>query len=390
MRIAHFGTFDVNNYGDLLFPKILEWRLKSVEIQHISPTSNQTMFSDAVGAVDTINGKVDAVLIGGGNIVNFRATPLDTYSSVASKAYPKLVIEPALIASHSGVPLMINSPSISANKHNVIELFLLSRVLANTSYIALRDPKSVELAKQLTNSDVHFVPDTAFDIARMWPVECAIGRKKSDYIIVHLNKRYGGSPQETAGALDRISGDVKSRIVMMPIGPCHGDIEYMHQVAAHMRSKVEFQDVLTLQEFAQKIACARMYVGSSMHGFITAVSYDTPCALILGNTVNHKFHGVLDVCGLSHDVIFESWVDFVESGCPAPRVQNSHRREIFARLDSHWEKVFLALSTVPQAKKPVGLPIPMILARISQYAIHMNHLVRKTLKALIFGAVTEK
>ena len=48
MKIAHFGTFDVDNYGDLLFPHIVEWRMPSVEWIHISPSRNVPKFSDAL------------------------------------------------------------------------------------------------------------------------------------------------------------------------------------------------------------------------------------------------------------------------------------------------------------------------------------------------------
>ena len=47
MKIAHFGTFDVDNYGDLLFPHIVEWRLPTSFFIHISPTNNRLKFSDA-------------------------------------------------------------------------------------------------------------------------------------------------------------------------------------------------------------------------------------------------------------------------------------------------------------------------------------------------------
>ena len=33
MKIAHFGTFDVENYGDLLFPLLLERRLGGEEVE---------------------------------------------------------------------------------------------------------------------------------------------------------------------------------------------------------------------------------------------------------------------------------------------------------------------------------------------------------------------
>ncbi len=47
MRIAHFGTFDVENFGDLLFPLIAADRLSGLD----ADISRKTMAREAIAAV---------------------------------------------------------------------------------------------------------------------------------------------------------------------------------------------------------------------------------------------------------------------------------------------------------------------------------------------------
>ena len=39
-KVAQIGTFDVENFGDLLFPSVLEYYLQEYEIDLFSPEGN--------------------------------------------------------------------------------------------------------------------------------------------------------------------------------------------------------------------------------------------------------------------------------------------------------------------------------------------------------------
>ena len=53
MRIAHYGTFDVENYGDLLFPPVLERRLsgRGHTLTHVSPIGGRAIWEDCVETI---------------------------------------------------------------------------------------------------------------------------------------------------------------------------------------------------------------------------------------------------------------------------------------------------------------------------------------------------
>ena len=54
MKLAHFGTFDVENYGDLLFPLVLERRLADLcdEFIRVSPVGGPPLWQDRVPTVN--------------------------------------------------------------------------------------------------------------------------------------------------------------------------------------------------------------------------------------------------------------------------------------------------------------------------------------------------
>jgi len=105
-RVAITGTFDVANYGDLLFPLIARHRLGSmgVEIVPVSPTTGMTVFADAmrpVGIESLIAGEqaVDAILIGGGYIIHL--LPLDVLQEYRDAGVGESGV-PALWCDHGG------------------------------------------------------------------------------------------------------------------------------------------------------------------------------------------------------------------------------------------------------------------------------------------------
>lgn len=359
MRLAHYGTFDVDNYGDLLFPKIIEWRLPDWKIQHISPTKTGTRFEDAAATQARPDGRMQAYVTGGGNIFNFRSTPLQEYAAVSREAYARLVIEPFEHAQRHKVPYLINSPSLSAKKHTFLEKIMLSQILGSADYISFRDTHSVHEAQCRTNQVVHCVPDTALDVARMWPVyEQA---EEGNYATIHVNRRYGGTAREIASALDRIGAQTGLTILLLPVGPCHGDIDFMHEVSGHLTTSHICHEQYSLRGFAEIIAGGRMYLGSSMHGFITSLSYDRPCLLVLGPQVMEKFKGLLDLCGLSETAIMRDWREAADKNCPVVRMTAARRTQIFSQLDEHWERFRAELGGVSRRKRfPIAPLMPLV------------------------------
>ena len=118
IKVAHFGTFDVDNYGDLLFPHIAEYRLPNFQWEHVSPTNNLTVFKDSKSIIsfDVAKKKdYDAIVSGGGNIIHLSHNTLTVYKNINGFAYANLWVGAAKIAIKSKIPHIFNSPGISQN-----------------------------------------------------------------------------------------------------------------------------------------------------------------------------------------------------------------------------------------------------------------------------------
>ena len=107
MHLAHFGTFDVENFGDLLYPLIARHRLSAAgaDITFVSPIGAAPVWRDCVetvpaSALDEL--EIDGVLLGGGNIVHAGLAGVDAYRGdglTAVLAYSRLWHKPSEIAS---------------------------------------------------------------------------------------------------------------------------------------------------------------------------------------------------------------------------------------------------------------------------------------------------
>ena len=91
LNIANFGGYDVDNYGDLLFPYILEHRLrdKNINIIHVSPTGKNTEWEDSRASISCseffdIIDFIDGIIVGGGHVVHLRNANLKFYLYVLS------------------------------------------------------------------------------------------------------------------------------------------------------------------------------------------------------------------------------------------------------------------------------------------------------------------
>lgn len=372
MKIAHLGTFDVNNYGDLLFPLVAEWRLPSAEWIHSSPRSGRPDFNDAIAPIDfdqLSKKSFDAIVVGGGNIIHLRCTTLDKYAGMEMVAYPSLSLGAAYLAASHGVPLVINGSSIRKCSLGIIEKVLLRKVLSQTAYAAVRDQFSVETAVVLGGVTCEMIPDTAFDISRMWPVSTLNSVSGYDHIVVHVNNRYGGDARHAALAINEIVSKSGVEVRFLPIGPCHGDVEYMHEVIAKMSVSASAIENLSLRFFAEQIAKSRAYIGSSMHGFITAASYGVPALLVLDEQPMEKFAGLLKTLGAPSEVICSSWSDAAARLDQAWKPGPAGRERIFEALDKHWERMKLALRS--HGEKPANSMLDhwKALAKIAQFEV---------------------
>lgn len=290
-QIALFGTFDVENYGDLLFPLIAEAelaeRLGTVKLHRFSyhaktpPAWPYTVTS--LTELPQMAGGLDGALIGGGFIIRFDKEVAPAYGPPTPTIHHPTGywLTPALIALQHGVPLIWNAPGMHRNDIPAWADPLMELALAHSRYITVRDePSQAALARFIDKARVTVMPDTAFGISRLLEArrpsaEFSRLREVSGltdpYIIV-----------QAIPGLDNFLYFAKKhshrlrdfRFLALPIGPALGDHEAIvgDDLPGLIRLPVWPHPLL----LAELISQAAAVVGHSYHLAITALACGVP------------------------------------------------------------------------------------------------------------------
>jgi len=291
LQIGLFGTFDVENYGDLLFPLIAEAelteRLGSVQLHrfsyHRKTRPDWPYPVTSLTELPRMAHKLDGVLIGGGFLIRFDKLVAPGYGPTTPAIHHPTGywLTPALIALQHGIPLIWNSPGMDCNDIPGWADPLMRLVFGNSRYIRVRDELSrAALARYIDKEPISVVPDTAFGISRLLDdqrpsAECNRLREASGlsgpYIVV----------QATPG-LDWFLSFVKKhsqrlrqfRFLALPIGPALGDDEAIlgDDVPGLVRLRAWPHPLL----LAELISQAAGVVGRSYHLAITALTFGVP------------------------------------------------------------------------------------------------------------------
>jgi hypothetical protein len=354
------GTFDVKNYGDLLFPIIAEKRLnpEGYRVVAASPTGNVPSWADAVpslriDSIECLAGPAAGMLIGGGNIIHAREANLHEYEAagVNRQAYASLWIGATALAAIHDVPIAWNAPGVP-KPMTALPPMLLAATLGAASYVSLRDREALALLG-LGADEAVVCPDTAVEIAGVWPrrgleqeFKSLLGRNgavssESHFAVIHVKRRsIEGALESLAHRIDEFSTVNGLVPILVAVGPCHGDDSVAFELGKLLTvPKVVLDQPSGLREIAAAIAFSELYVGASLHGYITAFAYGTP-GLIVARPNLSKHGGFLEHVHRSDDLAFD-WQSAL--GRAADQI-NCTRREalpadIQGRLDAHWNRV---------------------------------------------------
>src|SRR5690606_36190749 len=103
--------------------------------------------------------------------VHLRRSPIKSYVSASAFAYPSLILGALKHSFRRAIPLIFNGPSIRRLSMGCIERNMLKWVFRSANYSALRDEYSAAWASENGAPQVALIPDTAFDISRMWSLQ---------------------------------------------------------------------------------------------------------------------------------------------------------------------------------------------------------------------------
>jgi len=294
LQIGLFGTFDVQNYGDLLFPLIAEAelteRLGRVKVHrfsyHAKSPPGWPFAVTSVTELPRMAGDLDGVLIGGGLVVRFDKEVAPGYGPPTSAIHHPTGywLTPALISLQHGIPLIWNAPGAHGWDRTEIPDWadpLMRLALAHSRYIAVRDePSRVALEPFVDQERITLMPDTAFGVSRLIrPGQPSAEFKRlreesglqSPYIVI-----------QTVRGLDHFLSFVRRhsellkdfQFLALPISPDLGDHEAI--LGADLPGLVRLSGWPHPLLLAELISQATAVVGRSYHLEITALAFGVP------------------------------------------------------------------------------------------------------------------
>jgi hypothetical protein len=339
--VGIWGTFDLENYGDLLFPLIadheLTRRLGSVDLRAASPVGAHPVRFDGVapaealgawepGRLDELAARLDAVLVGGGEIIHPHDGILVAHYGGAEDRFDGLRAPSAFYVGGLGPghertrPVVWNAVGVPFDLGGAFAGSVRA-ALASRPYVAVRDPTSRDrlAAGRLAGLRARgLLPDTP-------------------YLVVQASGAVVDRAGEVADAVECLVADGAARsVAVVELGPCHGDGRFADALTRHLRVPWHRLPVAVhLLDVAAVLAGSDGYVGTSLHGALTALAYGRP-TVVLDVLADGKVAAVLGELGVPDRAVPSPAGVAAAWGGTLPRPRWT---ELVARLDTHFDRI---------------------------------------------------
>jgi hypothetical protein len=366
--VDQFGTFDVENYGDLLYPLVFQRLLKD-----FNPQSNLRRVS-FLGGHAPQNAGYDTqpartlfestsnprhIVVGGGDLLRTdwqvvaahyqQSNNLDNFNKIhralgtpgtlqyvlrknlphtdASNYFARRFRQHKMNYPGAG-PFMINGNgnrvhylSCGVPRHfKANEVDAVRQSLDEAEFIYLRDRCSAEkLRRAGVKNELHVAPDLILLLSDQFKHadEVRKGRELVSKLGVNPERRFicfqsqpypGFNAAEIAMQLIKFGERTDLEIVLLPLGRCHGDYVFLKRIADMSGRKLTLADHYSIFDCLSVIAASDLFVGTSLHGNMTAFSFGIP--ILYGPLPVDKAEGFLDVVGLPRELKLRSWEEF--------------------------------------------------------------------------------
>lgn len=367
-HLAQFGTYDIESLGDTTFPKMLayglEGRVKDVSIELFSMThcdkpynSNSTVYSFDEFEARHEKAPFDAVVIGGGEFLHFR--PMAVLIDGEQEYYPEGYIwkRPVELAISHNIPFYFNCVGV-AYDFTPEQAQYLRRVLPKAAMVSVRDEYSALRLKStgIDASIIDCVADNLWYMNRMYPLEkldllrgeLEKGHNR-DYTSPYMIVQYGTTKDIDALALqlDKIAETWKTRMYLMAVNYCHEDLSALRLLKQKVHNdKIELlEDYMQPVELMAVICGAMAFVGTSLHGNLTAASYGVPFVGIdMYDSFVSKMDGIFTMLNCEQYLAPSAWSLFTtlsarlsDTKIQAELPSTIHRMQ--SELDRHFDKM---------------------------------------------------
>ena len=369
LNIIHVGAFDIENFGDLLFPDVLRHYLGEYidNIYYFAPNKcimpNTDIQVNSIKEIDEFCRfhEVDGIVVGGGDLAHLKKVPMlipqvsddwITYEPL------NLWITSSMVSKKYNIPLVWNAPGcpIPFSKE---ESKIVSILMKNVDYITVRDDEAKNvLSSAVDPSEIKVVPDTVFSISKVMPIntlnklffDTEIPIQKKKYIFFQGNSAISINDRELiAHYLYKLHLKTGMNVLLQPIGFSLGDLEVINEIASFYPDEfIVSSKHLNQFHILSLIANASYYIGTSLHGFIVANSYSVPSLAFNINKYN-KTIGFAKLIRLENNVCY-STDELFEKVEDITLIQNQQKQYLQERIDEHFSTILKVILEFRQKK----------------------------------------
>lgn len=318
-KLCVIGPYDRYNYGDLLFAYIIEYAFsdtyESIEFYSTSK-SKMSIYGgkDTLSSKDILKFDKDTydIIVAGGESIGVTWGTLASFNNQIYSHLRKYIIRiphynryidnyigKILFQGHSYSPLLVTHKDFPKAK-NIFYNSLgggLNQIhknnksfqanIKNIDYIAIRDTDSLNQFKYI-NKKVNLIPDTAIIMSEIFSkkdLSCKSSLfvnefiNTSKYFVFQINKSMGEKYlNECIELLNEICKKTSLKVALCTIGYAylHEDFIPLRKIQKELRYPNVLFDNNNIWEIMNIISNSKFYIGTSLHGVITAMSFKKP------------------------------------------------------------------------------------------------------------------
>lgn len=306
------GAFDRYNFGDLLFPYILRkslsgeynykyYGLKRNDFRSYGGVKNSSIFLLYFKLLRSNN---RSVIVCGGEIVGADWYVLFSHSfrffkklmvNYGNKTFKNYFNAFFFLIFKTRYPYVF--PDFLVKRHNIYynsvgggitNTKFKTEAFLNFKHVKMLSVRSSSLKDSVENvlgdglSNISYVPDSVMLLSQFYlPVD-----QDSRYVVFQCNIRFLNQIKEIIHLLIQIKQHFKSKIFLLPLGYAYGHEDDF--ILTKIKNSNEFskdEDVVIFQnrnvfKIIDLISNSKFFVGSSLHGIITAMNYSVPYCCI--------------------------------------------------------------------------------------------------------------
>lgn len=308
------------NYGDLLFPHILKFYFKDIVDEIVFCSTTQSNLSD-LGGIPTCSFQAlyktkdtdqNYLIVAGGDslciswmqVLSFVDRRIDWITAIDHKLHTHFFFKTYTQLKYGFKTLfpfsigknelrrfskvMYNSlgGSILEHHRNLLDNPKIIEVLQSVDYLSLRDTRTSEMLNSKNIRNV-VVPDSAILMSNVFTEELLFHNlsinknrfKSKGYLFFQTNLRFLNLDAYVA-LIEKVVDEYKMGVCLCPIGTASGHSDDIALAKIHNLLKCKDKALLVnspnIYDIMWLIKHSALYVGTSLHGTITALSFEVP------------------------------------------------------------------------------------------------------------------